>query len=437
MKTLKFALEEGVTRRFGSTDDCYSFEMLCDIVYTLFPELNKCQIRLSWKDDEGDNIVVSSDAEIQEAFSIMSKQGKGYIKFDISKLTSTSEKSEITCVHCKKISTYPYFQSSLHPQLILCNSCESQRSPFYAPMLKVYQPYSTTSGVSALRDRCTVPKEESFQKISLATMLSPRTEPFTSDMSKSCDSLVSSLTTTSAGSATAKPKAKFLLHATFPDSSQILGGASFIKTWRVKNDGSDAWPVGCVLATAGGDALYPQSAAPVRVPVPCVGAGQDIDISVELTAPTAPGRYQGYFRLQTREGKWFGQRLWADIRVLDVEQQEQHDVDEEEEIITPTLEDIAGDETEGVDENAEMIVSVSDSSAACTVRAAGSTAAQAEGPLMKWRRELAVLAGMGFTDAQANVVLLERHSAAQREEAGTCSSQITMQLTVASLLGVS
>jgi hypothetical protein len=53
-----------------------------------------------------------------------------------------------------------------------------------------------------------------------------------------------------------------------------------------------------------------------------VVSGQTVDVSVELTAPAAAGQYQGYWQLQTPEGRIFGVgrsaagNLWVQIRVI-------------------------------------------------------------------------------------------------------------------------
>jgi CheY-like chemotaxis protein len=141
-------------------------------------------------------------------------------------------------------------------------------------------------------------------------------EPAPMNMSASYESVMSTLTVSSTNStSSSKPMAKFIRHVSYPDSSVVLGGSVFIKTWRIKNDGAESWPSGCVLVNAGGDLLFPPTTLGVRVPVAAVPASQETDVSIHLTAPRATGRYQGYFRLQTGGGKWFGQRLWADIRV--------------------------------------------------------------------------------------------------------------------------
>ena len=45
--------------------------------------------------------------------------------------------------------------------------------------------------------------------------------------------------------------------------------------------------------------------------------GEELDISVRLSIPETTGRHVTYFRLRTKEGNIFGQRLWADVRVIE------------------------------------------------------------------------------------------------------------------------
>jgi hypothetical protein len=62
---------------------------------------------------------------------------------------------------------------------------------------------------------------------------------------------------------------------------------------------------------------------PDSVPLPTlVVSGQTVDVSVELTAPDALGQYQGYWQLQTPDGRILGigpsaaGNLWVQIRVI-------------------------------------------------------------------------------------------------------------------------
>ncbi len=44
---------------------------------------------------------------------------------------------------------------------------------------------------------------------------------------------------------------------------------------------------------------------------------EEVDVSVRLSIPETTGRHVTYFRLRTKEGNIFGQRLWADLRVTE------------------------------------------------------------------------------------------------------------------------
>jgi len=62
---------------------------------------------------------------------------------------------------------------------------------------------------------------------------------------------------------------------------------------------------------------------PNSVPLPVnVGPGQTIDLSVNLTAPNTPGHYEGYWQLQSPDGKAFpigpsvNEPIWVKIRVI-------------------------------------------------------------------------------------------------------------------------
>jgi hypothetical protein len=92
--------------------------------------------------------------------------------------------------------------------------------------------------------------------------------------------------------ATCTYKAVFVDDVTIPDNSVIPAGQAFVKTWRVRNEGTCIWgPTGHnlhALAFTSGE----QMGAPVEVPLPAeVRPGDTVDVSVTMQAPTAAGRY--------------------------------------------------------------------------------------------------------------------------------------------------
>jgi len=113
-----------------------------------------------------------------------------------------------------------------------------------------------------------------------------------------------------------KPALRFVRHVTCPDGTLVPPSVPFCKTWRVRNDGKIAWPEGSVLVHSSGDQLtYEEPVALETLP----GPGEEVDITVNLKSPGCTGRFVSYFRMQTKEKAWFGQRLWTDIIVTDDE----------------------------------------------------------------------------------------------------------------------
>ena len=100
--------------------------------------------------------------------------------------------------------------------------------------------------------------------------------------------------------------ATFIGDVTIPDNSVLQAGASFIKTWRIRNDGSCAWGPGQKLdrlAFTGGNSM----GGPAAVAIPqVVQPGSMIDISVSLVAPAKAGAYVSEWMLQTNSGTLVG-----------------------------------------------------------------------------------------------------------------------------------
>lgn len=109
---------------------------------------------------------------------------------------------------------------------------------------------------------------------------------------------------------------RFVADVTIEDGSTMTPQQQFVKIWRMRNEGTVAWPENTRLSYVGGDKL----SAAEAVPVPVVEPGSEVDIAVDMTAPSLPGRYVGYYRLLTPDGTRFGQRVWVDVVVAPQEE---------------------------------------------------------------------------------------------------------------------
>ena len=98
--------------------------------------------------------------------------------------------------------------------------------------------------------------------------------------------------------ANCKVQAVLLEDVTIPDDTLVPAGEIFTKTWRFQNSGTCHW-TGYTINFLAGDRMN----APDSAPIPDTVAGSTVDISLELTAPTANGSYSGYFTLKDAEGE--------------------------------------------------------------------------------------------------------------------------------------
>ena len=122
-----------------------------------------------------------------------------------------------------------------------------------------------------------------------------------------------------ARAATVCDSAQFISDLSYPDGTSVAPGSTFIKKWRLANNGTCAWSTAYRLTWAGGDQM---GATSVNMPV-AVPSGQMVDISITLTAPSAAGHYKSLWKLSNASGTAFGigsssnEAFWVDINVVD------------------------------------------------------------------------------------------------------------------------
>jgi hypothetical protein len=113
-------------------------------------------------------------------------------------------------------------------------------------------------------------------------------------------------------------RAQFVSDVTVPDNTEIGAGTTFVKTWKMRNNGSCTWTSGYALVFYNGDAMSGPASAPITNGT--VPPGSTIDISASLIAPTTTGTYRGNWRLRNSGGAVFGignnadQSFWVQIK---------------------------------------------------------------------------------------------------------------------------
>ncbi len=98
-------------------------------------------------------------------------------------------------------------------------------------------------------------------------------------------------------SANCKDSAVLLQDVTIPDNKQMKAGDQFTKTWEFQNTGTCPWE-NYTLRFASGDRM----GAPESKPIAATQPGKNVNVSVDLTAPSVDGAYTGYFTLNDASG---------------------------------------------------------------------------------------------------------------------------------------
>jgi hypothetical protein len=104
----------------------------------------------------------------------------------------------------------------------------------------------------------------------------------------------------------------FVADVNIPDDTNMSPGQDFLKTWRVKNTGSCPWEAGYELVYAGyADEMDGQSQQLTQVVQP----GQEVEISVQFTAPSEIGEYLSAWQMSNPAGVTFPEAIYVRIIV--------------------------------------------------------------------------------------------------------------------------
>jgi hypothetical protein len=104
----------------------------------------------------------------------------------------------------------------------------------------------------------------------------------------------------------------FVADVNVPDDTNMSPGQDFVKTWRVKNTGSCPWGEGYELVYAGyANEMDGQAQALTQVVQP----GQEVELSVQFTAPDEIGEYLSAWQMSNPRGVTFPEAIYVRIIV--------------------------------------------------------------------------------------------------------------------------
>jgi len=105
-------------------------------------------------------------------------------------------------------------------------------------------------------------------------------------------------------------KAQFVSE-TIPDGTTFSPGESFNKMWRWKNIGTCTWNNNYKLVFFSGDGMSGPGSKNLAA---SIAPNSTVDLTLNLKAPTTPGAYTGYWKLQGEDGQNFTQ-MYVQINV--------------------------------------------------------------------------------------------------------------------------
>jgi hypothetical protein len=97
-----------------------------------------------------------------------------------------------------------------------------------------------------------------------------------------------------------------------PDGSQMTPGQEFVKTWKIRNNGSCVWGEGYGLIYAGYANRMSGQPEPLAT---VVEVGQEVEVSVSFKAPSEKGEYVSAWQMANDKGIPFGPAVFVKILV--------------------------------------------------------------------------------------------------------------------------
>ncbi len=124
---------------------------------------------------------------------------------------------------------------------------------------------------------------------------------------------LATLTSTPAPTVLSGDRATYVSDVTIPDGTDLAPGAAFVKTWKFQNTGTTTWSTSYSLVFISGD----QMGTVTSVPLPeSVAPGQQVNVSVNMVAPTTTGTYRGFWEMKNAAGQLFAESVYVLIDVV-------------------------------------------------------------------------------------------------------------------------
>jgi hypothetical protein len=105
----------------------------------------------------------------------------------------------------------------------------------------------------------------------------------------------------------------FISDVNIPDNSKLAPGQIFTKTWRVENSGDCAWEEDYQIRFFSGDAMGGKTKNLGKI----VDSGDEVNLSINLTAPLTIGVYTSNWRMTDDTGAFFGDSFYVMINVVE------------------------------------------------------------------------------------------------------------------------
>jgi hypothetical protein len=193
--------------------------------------------------------------------------------------------------------------------LTACGSANTPQDQEATPDVAVVR----TSAASTVISQFTLTAAAFTPTPSAPTATSTASTPATSQASSTATTQPVAQVTNAQGTTVALcDSMSFVADVNIPDDTNMSPGQDFLKTWRVKNTGSCPWGEGYELVYAGYANEMEGQAQPITE---VVQPGQEVEISVQFTAPSEIGEYLSAWQMQNPAGVTFEDIIFVRIIV--------------------------------------------------------------------------------------------------------------------------